>query len=266
MDILHDPTTSQYPNRQPYFSNKFTRALITNSVASVIGRDALLLVLIIANYEDATRYSGPAKLWNGQLMAALGFKSPKQLNNARDAAIKAGYLNYHRENDRAIGKYFVCLPDEISIPQTERKTECKTEHDTESIPQTERKAEQESECKTEHETESLLSYSLIPKPKKSAGFAAEASPLPPVLNSQEFRKAWADWVRHRREIKKPLTRTQTVKQLEKFAELGQHKSIAMIAHTISQGWQGLREPEGGSARGTTEFRPIRPPRRKEAVS
>jgi hypothetical protein len=66
------------------------------------------------------------------------------------------------------------------------------------------------------------------------------------LNSPEFLETWNQWERHRREIKKPLTTLQGQKQLEKFAEWGLKRSVAAINHTIEKGWQGIREPEGGS--------------------
>ena len=240
----------KYQDRPSYYFVKFIQELLSRSVASQMGLEVFALLVVIGQREDKSRYSGPVGYWNGQLMEQLGFKSPKQLNNARDAAIKAGYLSYHREHDRAIGKYFVHLPEETSVPLGEHEPESKTEHETESVPNTERELEQKPESEAEHETESLLS--LLPDtsvPKKKSGFAAEASPLPLVLDSVEFRKAWSDWVRHRREIKKPLTRTQVKKQQEAFAELGAERSISQIAHTIRQGWQGLRDPERGSIEG-----------------
>jgi hypothetical protein len=60
---------------------------------------------------------------------------------------------------------------------------------------------------------------------------------------------WAKWQVHRAEIKKPLTRTQMETQLTKFAEWGAERSIKAMRHTISQGWQGIREDDSRPANG-----------------
>ena len=79
--------------------------------------------------------------------------------------------------------------------------------------------------------------------------------LPAELDTPEMRAALADWERHRREIRKPLTRTCAAKQLKRFAEWGMERSIRAIEYTIAQGWQGLREPEMRAGRAGSERRP-----------
>jgi len=78
------------------------------------------------------------------------------------------------------------------------------------------------------------------------------TPLPPSLQTDEFRAAWIDWQRHRAEIKKRLTPTQMTKQLKTFQEWGEVRSIAAINHTIEKGWQGIREPDSNGHASTTK--------------
>ena len=81
------------------------------------------------------------------------------------------------------------------------------------------------------------------------GFDPSSVPLPESLGQHAaFRSSWADWLAHRREIRKPLTKTSTAKQLEQFAGWGVSRSVAAIQHTIANGWQGIREPD--QARGS----------------
>lgn len=68
--------------------------------------------------------------------------------------------------------------------------------------------------------------------------------VPPVLRTEEFLKSWKEWQAHRREIKEPLTETQTKKQLRQFEQWGASRAIAAINNTILKGWTGLREPDG----------------------
>mgnify|MGYP003630397095 CR=1 FL=1 len=103
-----------YPPRQSHHAHRLTRLMFKGCAALSIGHHAVCLVIHIAHTEDAARYQGPVRFWNSQLMEVLGFKSPKQLNNARDAAIKAGWLVYDRTNDRSVGHYWTTIPDSVS--------------------------------------------------------------------------------------------------------------------------------------------------------
>lgn len=70
------------------------------------------------------------------------------------------------------------------------------------------------------------------------------TPIPPALDTPDFHRVWSDWQAHRVEIKKALTPTQAAKQLRRLEGLGVDRAVAVIEHTIAQGWQGLREPNG----------------------
>lgn len=70
--------------------------------------------------------------------------------------------------------------------------------------------------------------------------------LPLLLQTDDFQAAWDSWEQHRRELKKPLKPTMAVAQLKHLAEMGHDRAIACIRHTITMGWQGLREPESSN--------------------
>lgn len=63
------------------------------------------------------------------------------------------------------------------------------------------------------------------------------------FDSPEFAEAWADWRKHRTEIKKKLTPTSVKQQLKSFAENGEEWAIQTIRYTIEKGWQGLVPPD-----------------------
>lgn len=50
-------------------------------------------------------------------------------------------------------------------------------------------------------------------------------------------QAWADWCQHRREIRKPLTKTSCERQAAQLAK--HHAPDAVINQSISNGWTGL---------------------------
>lgn len=63
--------------------------------------------------------------------------------------------------------------------------------------------------------------------------------FPPELDSDEFRRAWAEWEQHRVEKKAALTASTTAKQLKQLARIGQAAAIKLIERSILNGWQGL---------------------------
>lgn len=59
------------------------------------------------------------------------------------------------------------------------------------------------------------------------------------FESDRFRKAWGEWVDHRRQIKAKLTNLAANKQLSMLKTLGEDRAIACIEKSISSGWRGL---------------------------
>ena len=112
-------TEPAYPKREPFFSHKFVRILQKSCAAMDIGQNAALLLCFIAHTEDAARYSGPVRFWNEQLMTTMAFRSHKQLDRCRALAVEHGWLHYHREHKRAVGKYWVTIPERFAdLPDT----------------------------------------------------------------------------------------------------------------------------------------------------
>ena len=67
--------------------------------------------------------------------------------------------------------------------------------------------------------------------------------IPESLNTHEFMEAWENWIQHRKEIKKPLTRKSAEMQMKRFIGWGVSESIKAIEYTIEKGWQGIRQPD-----------------------
>lgn len=102
-----------YPPRPSHFAHRVTRLLFKSCACQDVGHHAVLLVAHIAHTEDAARYQGPVRFWNSQLMETLGFKSPKQLSDARRRAIEAGWLHYDRGGTREVGRYWTDIPPSV---------------------------------------------------------------------------------------------------------------------------------------------------------
>ena len=63
------------------------------------------------------------------------------------------------------------------------------------------------------------------------------------FQSEEFRDAWSDWVSHREFMKLPLSPVAIKRQLKKFEQWGEEKSIKAIDNSIQNNWQGIFEPQ-----------------------
>ena len=80
------------------------------------------------------------------------------------------------------------------------------------------------------------------EPKKRKSFDVSAIEIPEALNTAGFLNAWDRWCDHRREMKKPLTKTSTEHQLKELAGMGESRAIAALHHSVKNGWQGIYEP------------------------
>ena len=79
--------------------------------------------------------------------------------------------------------------------------------------------------------------------------------LPPPFSSEQFATAWIGWQKYKSERRQKLTSSTISGTFAKFTKWGEAKSIEAIELSISNGWQGLFEPEtkqaGGNHAGTT---------------
>jgi uncharacterized protein YdaU (DUF1376 family) len=67
------------------------------------------------------------------------------------------------------------------------------------------------------------------------------TPLP--YESADFALFWGNWNQHLKEKKKPLKPTTRKMQLAKLAEMGESRAIAALKHSMTNGWQGIYEPD-----------------------
>lgn len=181
-------TSDAYPKRDVFFSHRFVRLLQKSCAAQDIGCNACLLLCYIAHTEDAARYSGPVRFWNEQLMNVMGFKSPKQLNDARAKAEQAGWLVYIRTGNREVGRYWVTIPEHFEGLSDgvieENHSANHSEYGTNSGMNKERIPERISDgSRNEFETESGKPSNPIPFPNPIPKTQTHIEASPPVADA-----------------------------------------------------------------------------------
>ena len=70
-----------------------------------------------------------------------------------------------------------------------------------------------------------------------------APPLALPFDSADFIMFWNNWEQHRKEKKAKLTPTARNQQLEKLKDMGEHRAIAALKHSLANGWTGIFEEE-----------------------
>jgi hypothetical protein len=197
--------------------------------AMEIGQNACLLLCYIAHTEDAMRYVGPAKFWNEQLMTTLGFKSPKQLNDARQRACDSGWLEYERQGHREVGRYWVTIPAEFADMQDTVIEPIHSAYGMESGTnggtQTKRKAERIGDGKRNtNETESGKPSIPIPEPiPLNNMFDIFWTTYPRRIAKQNAVKAWQKAI-------KTVDPDVIIAGAEKYAVAVQGKESQFIRH------------------------------------
>jgi hypothetical protein len=84
------------------------------------------------------------------------------------------------------------------------------------------------------------------KRERTKGPKPETVPIPAILSADVFLSRWSAWIKHRSEIRKPVTYTAAEKQLRQLSSWGLERAIAAIDHSIANGWQGIFEPKANS--------------------
>jgi hypothetical protein len=58
-------------------------------------------------------------------------------------------------------------------------------------------------------------------------------------HGEQFRTAWNDWLKFRKEIKKPMTPTTTSRQLGTLSKLPEDQAVRCLHNSMMNGWTGL---------------------------
>lgn len=89
----------------------------------------------------------------------------------------------------------------------------------------------------------------MPKANAISQSHSQLPGLPPELGGRA-PELWQDFIRHRKEIRKPLQPTAASRLIAKLVEIGTDRAVAAMEHSIANGWQGIFEPQQSSGRQT----------------
>lgn len=263
-----------YPksSRGKFFAHKFVRLLMKSCAAQDMGQNAVLLCVFIAHTEDAMHYSGACRFWNEQLLSVMGFRSAKQLDNARDKAVEAGWLVYDRPGNRAVGRYWVTIPEQFAdlsdSPMGENGPATAANHSTihsgihstihsEFDPNTARIGHDlRNESGTNQGASSVPVPDPVPgtvppgadpeRPAGKIGGGHEDIIIPESLNDPECRhvaKTWFQYLRekHLDERSPENSATQLQEWWRQMARKGRDKFLRDVRGSIANGWRTIRD-------------------------
>lgn len=119
-----------YPARPAVFVARFIRLLTKSCVANELGAEAFALLATIAATEDATRYRGPVRYWNGQILPLIGCRSDSAFRRLRDRCERAGWLKHIPGTKWSPPAYWVAVPPQFDgwddAATDEGQTKCET--------------------------------------------------------------------------------------------------------------------------------------------
>ncbi len=122
-----------------------------------------------------------------------------------------------------------------------------------SIPKGEPKGDAKDDPQTMLEECPLPSPLPIKKeeaPPTPRNGGSELPPIPPELDTLEFREAWEGWLKYRRTERKPSVKPHGAKLTFKMMiGIGPERAIAAINNSITHGYQGIVEPKNGGSGG-----------------
>lgn len=250
---------SEYPKREQFFAHKFVRLLTKSCAAQDIGLNAFSLLCVIVHQEDSARYCGPVRFWNEQLMSTLSL-SPRALREARDKAIKFGWLVYFRENDRATGRYFVTIPKKFSgLSDAPIEEPCAVRGE---VPgevsgadlHMEVHKEVTSNCtRSEHESAPEPSPPSIPIPNPVPSIYTPGRDviIPERINTEQFREIIWRWIEYTRlpsneanAIETNSMEEQELWRLVAAWKVDADSLSAAVSAAIMGRWANLRKPPG----------------------
>jgi hypothetical protein len=283
-----------YPKRPRFFANRFIRVLAKACVANYLGPEGFTLLAVIAMTEDAKGYRDPVTFFNEQLMPLVGAKNVKALDRVRSKAVVAGWLIYQPGGKGKAGRYWVDIPTAHTgwdDAPTDEPTACGlAEVDDYSVAKSTKEVGKEPgenrertgrevgkepgdnrQTSGQHSSLSLpLTLPLIQDPptpaaagatveaskkrKKPPKALAETVPIPPQLDTPDFRGVWSEWLAARRDKSNPVTARAAAMQFKTLLPLGVERAISSVEASIANDWTGIF-PERKSSAGLRLHQP-----------
>jgi hypothetical protein len=210
---------------------QIARLLVDRGASREIGPSGCWLLVTLA-----TR--GGGLWWDEELAAASGLGSRSSLARVRAECVLSGVLGYSAGAKGRPGLYTILLENEHNA------VESRTNPDTIAV-----------ESRTNGEQTASESRQDVKRKRVTA--TPEDPPIPPELDTVEFREAWQSWILYRSSKRKAVTHraaAQQLKTLGKWLAGGcrVRDLVASIEQSIANDWQGLFEPKATKGRSVVD--------------
>ncbi|QEL17725.1 hypothetical protein [Limnoglobus roseus] len=250
---------------------RIIRLMTKACVANELGPQVFTLVTVIAAAEDSRKYLSEVTFYDFQLMPLIGANCQDTLARVRKRAFDAGWLTYQPGRKGVPGRYRATIPPAVEAFTDAPVDESPEEYTADSSAPVRTQAGGISGHKpgASREQAGGISGPLIPLPypvpekegatrsgsldavendktntgkvKKPKQPQADGStvPIPPELDTPEFREAWAEWLADRKGRRKPVTIIAASRQFKKLIPLGPTAAAECVAKSITSCWSDI---------------------------
>lgn len=226
-------------NQQAIIENKFQLDLIDAAILDFINSWVVEGGIKKKDFEGSTFYWLDYK-WMAQQMPLLGIKSKDGVYRRLKKICDQGLLIAHPEN-QSIGKPHFAFGPKFKLLLFKQASDQGPNAPYQSPNTSRNNPERHTDGKSDNYN---INDNIIKDNKNIVSI-----PLP--FESEEFSKAWADWVADRKERKKKLTDRAIKMQFKVLSTVTEDVAIKMIYKAIEYGWVKFYPPTFDMAPGLT---------------
>ena len=220
---------------------------------------AAKMVLTVLAWQSDKATPHLAHMSNEQLRVESGLKSVNGIKEAIRRLVAAGEIKVLRVGGRNLATEYELTGYLRHVSAVEVSPSDISDYDSKVSPNDTNRQITTVKCrhltpkdKDNNKTEDISASAPAPatsspsqpsSPPKPARVKFDPCSLPLPHRSSRFASTWADWVEHRRQIRKPLTEVAAKRLLAQLARFTETAAIDKMDRAMAAGWQGCIFPQ-----------------------
>ena len=216
--------------------------MVNKSLALKVGVEAALLLSLLIDLDNGEWFECSHDL----VTEKTGMKRRK-VTSAFDALQDAGFIEKDHKGMPRTNHYRICtdlLVQNVQTSMYETYEQVGTKRTNKLVQNVQTCTYKTYEQVGTKRTDIPYNKKESKKETKKRGreIGEEEKVLLSWLDENGLGDIWAEWEQHRKEIRKKLTPTTTLKQLKQLKKIGTARARAALEHSIQQGYSGIYEP------------------------